>query len=282
MSKAAVNERPSKGKSVKPHTPKETAPPVRILNCIPSRDTERDWQVAHAEGAGLLRAQAIPPAKDLREAWWTVGDQGSTGSCVGWAVANSLLRWHLVKAGRVARDAILSPRFIWMAAKEFDEFVTAPTTFIEAEGTSLKAALDVARKYGAVPDALLPFGSGALYPGDEKTFYATASTLKINNYINLDRTAGAWRRWLAFNGPILTRLDVDQTWDDATSTGGVLQTYQPMTAHGGHAVALVGYDQDRFIVRNSWGREWGDGGFAYASNAYAAAAFTEAYGVTVA
>ena len=45
---------------------------------------------------------------------------------------------------------------------------------------------------------------------------------------------------------------------------------------------FVGYDQSMFIVRNSWGTdEWGDKGFAYASNAYAAAAFTEAYGVHV-
>jgi C1A family cysteine protease len=31
---------------------------------------------------------------------------------------------------------------------------------------------------------------------------------------------------------------------------------------GGHAVLVVGYDdaQKRFIVRNSWGSEWGMGG----------------------
>jgi C1A family cysteine protease len=34
-------------------------------------------------------------------------------------------------------------------------------------------------------------------------------------------------------------------------------------------------------VRNSWGLAWGDKGFAYASDAYAAAAFTEAYGVVL-
>jgi C1A family cysteine protease len=32
-------------------------------------------------------------------------------------------------------------------------------------------------------------------------------------------------------------------------------------------------------VRNSWGTDWGDKGFAYASLAYAQDAFTEAYGV---
>ena len=54
-----------------------------------------------------------------------------------------------------------------------------------------------------------------------------------------------------------------------------------MSADGGHAAALVGYDDDMFIVRNSWGEYWGDWGFAYASNVYAAAAFDEAYGVSV-
>ncbi|HUG38375.1 MAG TPA: C1 family peptidase, partial [Candidatus Limnocylindrales bacterium] len=33
-------------------------------------------------------------------------------------------------------------------------------------------------------------------------------------------------------------------------------------ADGGHAVALVGYTSDGFIVQNSWGPDWGAGGFA--------------------
>ena len=60
-----------------------------------------------------------------------------------------------------------------------------------------------------------------------------------------------------------------------------MDEYQPDTTRGGHCVALVGYRKDRFIVRNSWGSGWGDKGFAYASLAYAQAAFTEAYGIQV-
>ena len=44
---------------------------------------------------------------------------------------------------------------------------------------------------------------------------------------------------------------------------------------GGHEVLLVGYEDDprekgggRFIVRNSWGAEWGDGGYGAVSYAY--------------
>ncbi|NQT15070.1 MAG: hypothetical protein HQ582_20100, partial [Planctomycetes bacterium] len=57
--------------------------------------------------------------------------------------------------------------------------------------------------------------------------------------------------------------------------------YLPNTVRGGHAVCLVGYTKQHFIVRNSWNTGWGHRGFAYASNAYAQAAFTEAYGAVL-
>jgi C1A family cysteine protease len=254
----------------------------RVLNILPSKGMEKDWTFENADEAGVLRASArIPASRDLRESWWTIADQGDTGSCVGWATADSVLRWMYVKAGRLEERELLSPRFIWMAAKESDEFITQPTTFIEDDGTSLKAALDIARKYGAVSDRVLPFRTGKLYPNPAKTFYALAAKLKIKSYFNLKTNVGNWRTWLATQGPILTRLDCDATWDAATDNRGELDVFQPKTARGGHAVALVGYTQKHFIVRNSWGRYWGDGGYGYASWSYAQAAFTEAYGVTV-
>ena len=254
----------------------------RVLNVLPSRNIDKDWTFDNAEEAGVLRASArIPATRDLRESWWAVADQGETGSCVGWATADSVLRWQYVKAGLVEEREQLSARFIWMAAKESDEFTTQPTTFIEDDGTSLKAALDVARKYGAVVDRVLPFRTGRLYPHPAPTFYALAARLKIRSYFNLKSNLGNWRTWLATQGPILTRLDVDATWDAASENRGELDVYQTATARGGHAVALVGYTKTHFIVRNSWGRSWGDGGYAYASWAYAQAAFTEAYGVTI-
>lgn len=251
----------------------------RILNCLPSPSQEQDWSFGAAVRAGLADTD-LPSAVDLRANWWPIGNQGGTGSCVGWATADSLLRYHFVKAGWIAEGDWPSVRFTWMAAKELDEFTAAPTTFIEPEGTSLKAALDVSRKYGAVLDEDLPFDGGRLFPDDAKVFYTKASRLKIASYTNLGPSLVSWRRWLANNGPILTRLNVDRTWADG-QTEPRLRVYQAGTSGGGHAVALVGYTPEGFIVRNSWGTDWGDEGFAYASNAYAAAAFTEAYGVSL-
>lgn len=249
---------------------------TRILNCLPSPDQADDWTFGAAVLAGVA-ATGLPDAVDLRDdSWWPIGNQGQTGSCVGWATADGLLRYHFSTAGWIAKGDELSVRFTWMASKETDEFTQAPTTFIEPEGTSLKAALDVSRRYGAVLAADLPFG-GALFPGPAKVFYTKAARLKIASYANLGPSLIAWRRWLAGNGPILVRLNVDATWANAWGRPS-LDRYHPETAGGGHAVALVGYTEEGFIVRNSWGKDWGENGYAIASDAYAAAAFTEAYG----
>ncbi len=65
---------------------------TRILNCVPSLDAEKDWHFDNALAAGIVAPVAIPQSKDLRERWWVINDQGQTGSCVGWATADSVLR----------------------------------------------------------------------------------------------------------------------------------------------------------------------------------------------
>jgi C1A family cysteine protease len=267
-------------------------PTERILNCIPSSNIEQDWGVENAVEAGILSAAPleIPSSVDLREDdWWEIADQKDHGACVGFATAD-ILWWHLVKKGIFPqdKDRWLSRRFVWMAAKEMDEFTNYPTSFLEEPGTSLKAALDIIRKYGCVAETDLPFTPEKMSHLSQNSFYALASRLKITNYFTLRRpsdswqvVAEKWQNWLATQGPILTRLGVDDTWFNANNTDGNLDVYQPETVRGGHAIAIVGYSADRLIIRNSWGTPWGDQGYAYASNAYAEAAFDEAYGISV-
>ena len=252
-----------------------------ILNCVPSAGQENDWTFADAIEAGVVSMlKAIPKAIDLREDWWPVDNQKNTGACVGFATAYGVLRWHYVKANWIQETQKPSARFIWMANKETDEITSYPTTFLERTGTQTKLALGVARNYGCVLEEDLPI-RGSLSDIPRAAFYTRAATLRIASYHNLGHNLEVWRRWLASHGPILTRLSVDKTWDRARLTGGHLQTYQRDTVRGGHAVCLVGYTPDHFIVRNSWGDGWGDNGFGYASNAYTAEAFTEAYGAVL-
>ena len=256
----------------------------RICNLVPSRDTTQDWTFQDALTAGVLSAPAALPSKvDLRQTWWKIGDQSTTGSCVGWASVDGVMRYLLVKANKLGQNQLLSPRFVWMASKETDEFTSRPETFVEEAGTSLKAAADIVRKYGTVLDSLLPFNiSTLMYIGNENSFYAAASTRRAASYVNLFKNLNQWKTWLAGHGPILAGLGVDATWDNAASTGGLLDTFQPNTVRGGHAVCIVGYTADRFIIRNSWGTTWGDKGFGYASTSYITNGFfAESYGISL-
>ena len=61
---------------------------------------------------------------------------------------------------------------------------------------------------------------------------------------------------LILNGPCVGALPVydsrvTEFWDSAYGD------YQ-----GGHAVTVVGYNEDGFIIRNSWGRSYGDNGYS--------------------
>ena len=65
----------------------------RICNLGPSRSIETDWNYTDALGASVLAAPAaLPSSVNLRRAWWSINDQGGTGSCVGWACADGLLQ----------------------------------------------------------------------------------------------------------------------------------------------------------------------------------------------
>ena len=152
---------------------------------------------------------------------------------------------------------MLSPRHVWMASKETDALTALPETFLEE--------------------------AGRMYTGSEDTFYTRCAKHRIASYHNLHHDLQARKHWLADQGPILVGLVVDRSWDDAGVNGGGVDTFQPDTVRGGHAVAVVGYRKDgRFIVRNSWGTSRGVKGFGSVKPSYIADAFfPETYGVTI-
>jgi Papain family cysteine protease len=269
------------------------APEVdRVLNIAPSPGREEDDTPAAAVAAGHLRDEAPPDAVDLRAPWYTVGDQGKTGACIGWALADSVLWRQLVRAGQLEEEDRLSPRFMWMAAKEMRAKLTEvkgepawhPTTFLEQGMTDVKSALDVARTFGAALEVDLPF-HGGLYPGGIEHFYTSAQLRRIKRYYRLDPEPDPaawfahWRRWIHQHGPVLLVVGVDDAF--YANEPVALQAYAPSAEPDKHAVALVGYGPGGFIVRSSWGPDWGKDGYKSAAERYLAEATVESYGVVV-
>ncbi|MBC7712361.1 MAG: hypothetical protein H7177_03425 [Rhizobacter sp.] len=63
-------------------------------------------------------------------------------------------------------------------------------------------------------------------------------------------------------GPLLTTLNARE--DFLYYKGGVYKTKHSKKV-GGHAVALVGFDDDKqaWLIKNSWGEDWGEHGYAW-------------------
>lgn len=244
-----------------------------------SRAPEDDYDLTKAHDDGALGEAPLPESVDLREPWHEVPNQGRTASCVGWSIADSILRWHLVKAGRLPADARLSARHVWMSAKETDAREDYPSTFLEEDGTSLKAGLEVVRKFGAVLESELPWEGFAT--GPPEAFNQSAAARRIAAYFNLGaddskaRFAG-WRRWLAEHGPVAVLIEMDSHIES-----GRLQTFDAGSVTGSHSAALFGYGPDYFLLRSSWGPGWGEGGYARLTLNYAEQAIVESYGVIV-
>ena len=69
----------------------------------------------------------------------------------------------------------------------------------------------------------------------------------------------------------------------ARSSGAIrhLARYEPRKRPEGHACALVGYTEAGFIIRNSWGRDWGRDGYATAAPEWLRRGWSESYGLVV-
>lgn len=251
----------------------------RMLNCIPSREIHLD--AIFVPNQPMTGPRQLPAEVDLRSNphYPSVDDQMGTGACVGFAAA-ATVQFAFKKAGKNLGDKI-GPRFIWMACKEADQFVERPTTMVELAGTSIKTAVQVLERWGCVTEKHLPM-TGGLSTLKEDSFYELAAELCIKGYRYLH--VAQWTSWLTEQGtPIITAFNVDSSFDNVN-----VDPTEPLSIYGGnfrggHAVAIVGFEYRNgtivFIIRNSWGSDWGDKGHAYVTLGWAMEAFGESWGL---
>lgn len=252
----------------------------RILNVVKSKKTFKRFLASKLRRVSV-KAVPLPKTIDLRASWWKIADQGQTGSCVGQALS-AVLRYHFVQVTKLPTTQTFSARFIWTASREMDAIRDLPTTMIEGEGTTLTQALEIAKRHGCVPETTLPFYGILGYSGTTDEFYSIAKSYRISNYYELNhRNILQMKTWLATRGPIFCSLICNEEFMNCRKSNPYLKDLNGSDL-GGHAVVIVGYrDDGTFILRNSWGTQWGDGGYAYLSEDYVIRRLQESYGVIV-
>ena len=85
-----------------------------------------------------------------------------------------------------------------------------------------------------------------------------AGNLKVTSY-GLVNSVTALKCAIIANGPCVGALpvyDANGYYNDFWN-----KMYGPLVGY--HAISIVGYDKDGFIIRNSWGTSWGNNGYTH-------------------
>ena len=97
---------------------------------------------------------------------------------------------------------------------------------------------------------------------------ATPSAVHLGVYYRVDRQSVVDLQAAIFDsGAVYVSANVHAGWEVKPYTGTIKHRTLPVieasvVGYGGHAFALVGYNEIGFIVQNSWGEKWAARGFA--------------------
>ncbi|HTQ12379.1 MAG TPA: C1 family peptidase [Rhizomicrobium sp.] len=204
----------------------------------------------------------LPAKVDLRPQCPPVYDQGQLGSCTGNAIAGAI-HFDRMKQGTSSPSEVPSRLFIY-----FNERVMERTVGSDS-GAQIRDGIKSVNKLGACFEGTAndqwryDVAKFAIEP--PAPCYATARGHQVVSYQRLDQSLAQMKGCLASGYPFVFGFTCYDSFESAqVARTGVLNL--PAAAEktvGGHAVMCAGYDdgQNRFIVRNSWGKGWGMKGY---------------------
>ncbi|MCQ2795681.1 MAG: C1 family peptidase, partial [Bacilli bacterium] len=188
-----------------------------------------------------------------------VKDQASCGSCWAFSTVGNLEGLYYAAKG---------------VMKTFSEqlLVDCDTEDSGCNGGLMELTFDWLKSNGGfMTDADYPYTG---YKGSCKQDKSKFVDMKVTGYVKLGDSSSTWspvdevevRDFLLETGPLAIALNANPL---QTYTGGILDLNSSRCSPSGmnHAVTLVGYGYDKatnldyWIVKNSWGKSWGEDGY---------------------
>ncbi|MCB9834301.1 MAG: peptidase C1 [Planctomycetes bacterium] len=195
-------------------------------------------------------ARSIAPPGEL-----VILDQGQEGACTGFglaAVINFLNRQQQPTVPDA--DLLVSPRMIYEMARLHDEWPGE-----NYEGSSCRGAIKGWYHMGVCRDRLWPYDPKKVgHLTVERAKDARSQT--IGAYYRVRKNIVEMHAALNEVGVLYVSADVHAGWWPENVKKGLIKKQKKI--EGGHAFALVGYDERGFWVQNSWGPDWGKKGVA--------------------
>jgi C1A family cysteine protease len=216
-----------------------------ILNLKPSPNDERDY-VFHRHI--VKQSDTIYPKNlDLRKDLMPVRDQGSQGTCYAQSAA-CMKEWQ--EKHNYNNNDYFSPQFFYnLRSNKYDNDST------NDEGMYGRDVMKLLKTYGICLEKNYPYGKIQHKESIAETIYESAKKNVIESYARIN-SINDLKMSLFLNGPAIVGFPVynygKQMWKRSNKDDSF---------KGGHAMTIVGYNDDGFIIRNSWGKNWGDAGY---------------------
>ncbi len=184
-----------------------------------------------------------------------VKDQGGCGSCVSFAVAGLVESMALIE-----KDVFLD-----LSESDIAFCGSHPS---DCSGWEQGGALSDMKRRGSVTENKFAYNSA--FPGNDSWNSPPSCTLlpnhdkysiKISDFENIyDITER--KSYISNVGPLVAGITVYDEFR-AFRGNGIYSPSSIATKVGGHCVLIIGYSEIEkyWLIKNSWGNEWGDNGF---------------------
>jgi C1A family cysteine protease len=222
----------------------------------------------HIAAVSHALAHKLPRQVDLRAGMPPVYDQGELGSCTGNALAAAVQHAD-PERGQPSR------LFIYYAERVIEH------TVAHDAGACIRDGIKALASVGVCAEAEWPYDVAKFKTKPAAKCYEDAQAGKIAAYHRIT-SLSTLKASLAAGHPVVIGFTAYESFEseEVANTGVLELPAEGESVLGGHAVLVVGYDDDaeRVIVRNSWGAEWGQAGYftmpyAYLTNPGLAADF---------
>lgn len=214
-----------------------------------------------------------PTKVDLREWCSSIEDQGELGSCTAHA-GIGLLEYFERRAFGNYVDA--SRLFLYKTTRNLMKTKGDM-------GANLRTTMHALTLFGAPPEDYWPYRITDFDKEPTSFCYAFAQNFQAIQYYRLDppnTTKPALldqiKSNLAAGLPAMFGFTVYSSIESAATTGAIPFPNKGEKVVGGHAIIAVGYDdskrifitkrhatQGAFLIRNSWGKSWGEQGYGW-------------------
>ena len=234
---------------------------VRYFGAHRDKPDPRD----HAYAAPEQFLKSRPKQVDLRPLCPPVYDQRPLQSCTANAAAAAIQFERL--RHKLTPDFIPSRLFIY-----YNERRMLGTEHQDG-GAPLREAIKSLAKQGDCPEDRWPYDHAKVNDAPPEPCYKDAVRYKDVHYARLTQDLARMQACLASGRPFIFAFGVYESFDSPAAVKACMPPVPKAGEkfQGNHAVMAVGYDdaERRFILRNSWGPHWGQGGYFYLPYAYA-------------